>query len=180
MFVQSDRFGSLDIADDDAIVFPNGIVGFPNDNTFVLLRTREDARIAWLQSTTNAALALPIVSLHNTAVDAPTDAMAEAIINQNIASHIDECAVLLVVTAPAGGNATVNVLAPIVINSSTRMGTQLLLELDTRFLQTPLCLRPETSESNANETTTTSEENANESMGTDANANKREVIAAAE
>ena len=143
MLVNSDRFGSIEVDAEDAICFPQGVIGFPNDDTFVLLRPREDARIAWLQSTRTPALALPVVSLHMTAIDAPLDAIATAIQELQIAQDPDDCAVLLVLTATPGSRPTVNLLAPIIVNSATRTGVQALLEIDARSLETPLCLRPE-------------------------------------
>lgn len=155
MLVNSDRFGSIEVDAEDAICFPQGVIGFPHDDTFVLLRPREDARIAWLQSTRTPALALPVVSLHMTAIDAPLDAIAAAIDELQIAQETDECAVLLVVTATPGSRPTVNLLAPIIVNASTRTGVQTLLEVDPRALETPLCLRPEGEPTNVEENTNT-------------------------
>ena len=142
MIVNSDRFGSIETPDDDIIAFPNGVVGFPNDTAFVLLRPRDEARIAWLQSTTTPSMALPIISLHEAAVDAPFDAFENATHQLGLAEDINDCAVLLVVTANGGARATVNLLAPIIVNASTQTGVQLLLDLDVRLLTAPLCLRP--------------------------------------
>jgi flagellar assembly factor FliW len=167
MLVNSDRFGSLEVDAEDAICFPQGVIGFPNDDTFVLLRPREDSRIAWIQSTRTPELALPVVSLHMTAIDAPLDAIAKAVTEMNIAENIDDCAVLLVVTATPNNRPTVNLLAPIIVNSATRTGVQVLLDVDPRALQTPLCLRPE-EEANATmeTTTTTTSSETNTTMNT--------------
>jgi flagellar assembly factor FliW len=142
MIVKSDRFGSIETPDDDVITFPSGVVGFPNEQAFVLLRPRDEARIAWLQSTRTPSMALPIVSLHETAIDAPFEAFANATHELGLAEDIDDCAVLLVVTANGGARATVNLLAPIIVNAATRTGVQVLIDLDSRMLTTPLCLRP--------------------------------------
>jgi len=151
MLVQSDRFGTLDIADEDAIVFPNGLIGFPNDDRFVLLRPNADSRIAWLQSTKSPSLSLPVVSLHATAIDAPLDIIAETAKNLAIAESPEDCAVMLVVTVRAGERATVNLLAPLLVNAATRTGVQAMLDIDPRGLTTPLCLRPEPNDSETND-----------------------------
>lgn len=161
MLVNSDRFGSIEVDADDAITFPQGVIGFPQDDTFVLLRPREDSRIAWLQSTRSPALALPVVSLHATAIDAPFDAIVAAVNEMQIAENVDDCAVLLVVTATPGVRPTVNLLAPIIVNSATRTGVQVLLDVDARALQTPLCLRPEPTTTNVDETTDTNTNDTN-------------------
>jgi hypothetical protein len=69
-FIQKDRFGTFEVDDKDPIHFPRGMIGFPSEKQFVLLRHRDDSAIGWLQSTTNPALAFPIVSIDALAVAA--------------------------------------------------------------------------------------------------------------
>jgi flagellar assembly factor FliW len=142
MIVKTDRFGSLDIPDDESIAFPNGLVGFPNDDQFVLVVPRDEARIAWLQSTRTPSLALPVVSLHETAMDVPFDDYVKVTHDLGLADDVDDCAVMLVVTTGPNRSATVNLLAPILVNAATRVGVQALLDLDPQMLTMPLCLRP--------------------------------------
>jgi flagellar assembly factor FliW len=63
MRIQTDRFGTFEVDDKDPIHFPQGMIGFPSEKQFVLLRHRDDSAIGWLQSTTNPALAFPVVSI---------------------------------------------------------------------------------------------------------------------
>jgi flagellar assembly factor FliW len=52
MRIQTGRFGTFEVDDEDPIHFPQGMIGFPSEKQFVLLRHRDDSAIGWLQSTT--------------------------------------------------------------------------------------------------------------------------------
>jgi flagellar assembly factor FliW len=132
MKIQSERFGTFEVEDSDAIRFPEGVVGFPEEREFVLLRHREASPIGWLQSVSNGALAFPVVSV---------DALALAQPYPNTNEPANPHAVMAVLSAAAGKPATVNLLAPIVVNVTTRIGTQVLLD-DAKFSTTePFALR---------------------------------------
>jgi len=130
MNIQTDRFGAFEVDDKDPIHFPQGMIGFPTEKQFVLLRNRDDSALGWLQSTTNPALAFPVVSIDALAVAYPAIAAAPA---QGLKEEeADPHAVMAVLCASAGQPATVNLLAPVVVNVRSRKGAQILLE-GTRF-----------------------------------------------
>ena len=79
--VASDRFGTIEANPDDIIEFPSGIIGFPNERQFILVRHGRSDAVAWLQSTQTAALAFPVVSAHGfrgTYPDVPVEDVASA------------------------------------------------------------------------------------------------------
>jgi flagellar assembly factor FliW len=131
MRIQTDRFGTFEVDDKDPIHFPQGMIGFPSEKQFVLLRHRDDSAIGWLQSTTNPALAFPVVSIDALAVAYPA-ITASAPAAAEPEQEADPHAVMAVLCASAGQPATVNLLAPIVVNVRSRKGAQILLE-GTRF-----------------------------------------------
>jgi flagellar assembly factor FliW len=139
MRIETNRFGTFEVEDKDPIHFPQGMIGFPSEKQFVLLRHRDDSAIGWLQSTTNPALAFPVVSIDALAVAYP------AITATAAASHVEETpdphAVMAVLCASAGQPATVNLLAPIVVNVRSRKGAQILLEGTTFSTNEPFVLR---------------------------------------
>ncbi|HLK39976.1 MAG TPA: flagellar assembly protein FliW [Polyangiaceae bacterium] len=141
MKVNTSRFGMLDLRDDDVIRFPVGVIGFPNEHSFVLLRRREGSPVGWLQSTTTPWLALPVVS-----VDALQGAYSGASVEGSIESvglefRRETCAVLVVLTAAPAVRPTVNLLAPIVICSERRAGAQVLIEGSEYTTREPFVLR---------------------------------------
>jgi flagellar assembly factor FliW len=128
MNIKTTRFHEIEYKPEDVIRFPNGIIGFPDDKEFLLVLGPVSNLVAWLQSVTNPALALPVVSGHAFGPNYPDidiDPIAE---RAGLGNPGDDTALLVVVAAPAGQPASVNLLAPIVVNSMTRTGAQVLLE----------------------------------------------------
>lgn len=128
MMVNTRRFGAIEIEPREVLHFPVGIAGFPDERAFILVRTKETGSIAWLQSVKTATLALPLVSAHAFGAvypDVPFQPIAE---RAGIGSNLDEMAMMVVLSAPQGQPATVNLLAPIVVNTESRVGGQLFLE----------------------------------------------------
>ena len=139
MRIQTSRFGNFEVDDKDPIHFPQGMIGFPEEKQFVLLRHRDDSAIGWLQSTTNAGLAFPVVSIDALAVVYPT--IAASPLPGTPSQEADPHAVMAVLCASSGQPATVNLLAPIVVNVRSRKGAQILLEGTTFSTNEPFVLR---------------------------------------
>jgi flagellar assembly factor FliW len=132
MIVNSDRFGAIEVDATDVLSFPTGIIGFPKETAFVLVRKTDSQVVGWLQSTQSPYLTLPVVSAHVLAPrfpDVPIEDYAE---RAGLGGDVDELAVLAVLSAPPGQPATVNLMAPIIVNAATRTGAQILIE-GTRF-----------------------------------------------
>ncbi len=132
MNINSQRFGSLDVEEAELLTFPAGVIGFPTEQRFTLVPHQGSGYIAWLQSVTTAELAFPVVSAHafgDKYPDVPVSAAAE---EAGVSGPEEALAVMVVLCALVGQPATVNLLAPIVVNAATRMGAQVILE-GTRF-----------------------------------------------
>jgi len=133
MKFNSNHFGNMDIDEKDLIEFPTGMIGFANENKFLLIRQREGSPIAWLHSATNPGLAFPVISLEALAVEYGEEAMLAAAHNAGIESDPSQWSVMLVFAAPGKDvPPTVNLVAPIIVDSETRTGAQVLLE-GTKF-----------------------------------------------
>lgn len=128
MIVNSDRFGSVEIAESDTLMFPGGIVGFPQESRFVLLRRQDSQFIGWLQSVKTSYLTLPVVSTHMLTPKFPDVDLKDHVASAGLGSNTEELAVLAVLSAAPNEPATVNLLAPIVVNAKTRIGAQIMLE----------------------------------------------------
>ena len=124
MKLEGTRFGGLEVDDERVITFPRGLVGFAAARRFVLLEPKAGARIAWLQSLDVPALAFPVVPSE----ELGTEALPET---SEIASQAglsgDDLHVLVVVTA-AGAGVTPNMMAPLVVDSESRQGVQVVLD----------------------------------------------------
>ncbi len=147
MQINSQRFGVVELDDDAVLNFPAGIIGFPREHAFALIPHVGSTFLAWLQSVTKPELAFPVVSAHyflDTYPDIPVGPAAHA---AGVPGAEDDYAVLVVLCAPIGQPATVNLLAPIVVNTETRTGAQVILDgshFSTReVFVAPVAARPD-------------------------------------
>jgi flagellar assembly factor FliW len=134
MHIATTRFGSVEVPEENLIHFKSGIIGFPRETKFALIPHGESTLIAWLQSAQTPALAFPVVSAHGLVLDYP-DVPLEPI--------AEICASQL---QPA----TVNLLAPLLINAATRQGAQVFLE-GSRFTTRELFVLPKAAVENETE-----------------------------
>jgi flagellar assembly factor FliW len=126
MRVAGTRFGEIELDDKKAIVFPGGMIGFPDAKRFVLLEPRESGPVAWLQSLDVPALAFPVVD--GTAVGEAYPEPSPAKLAQDAGIAAAELTVLVVVTARKGKGLVANLLAPLVIDLASRAGAQVVLD----------------------------------------------------
>jgi flagellar assembly factor FliW len=143
MRVESRKFNTvLELDESDVIHFPHGLIGFAEETKFVLLERDNSPRIAWLQSVDNPELALPVVSCHELAEPIPDNAVEEAVVDDDDIDQNEDTAVMVVLTCQSGMVPTVNMMAPLVVDSRSRTGKQVLLR-DRRFAtREPLSLKP--------------------------------------
>jgi flagellar assembly factor FliW len=136
MNCQSTRFGTFELKDDSVLVFPSGILGFPDWTKYVLLDHDTDAPFKWLQCTEEPQLAFvvldPAFFKPDYQIQVPLDALIEI---QKVDS--DELSVVTILTIPSHdpGAVTANLRGPLVMNHRTRLCKQLVLseDLPTRY-----------------------------------------------
>ncbi len=133
MKVESSRFGELEVDEETLIIIPSGMVGFPDDTRFVWIAHKNSADIVWFQSAKTKELAFPMINAANIAAgypDVPVEKMAE-----QVGIDFEDptvLALMVVLSASAQGGPTVNLMAPVVINSQSRRGAQIVLT-NSRF-----------------------------------------------
>ena len=59
--IDSSRFGSLEIASDDVIEFPNGLIGL-GGSRYAIVPAGNDGAFSWLHSIDDPSLALPVAN----------------------------------------------------------------------------------------------------------------------
>ncbi len=128
MKCQSTRFGTFEVSDDTLLVFPSGILGFPDWTKYVLLDHDTDAPFKWLQCVEEPQLAFvildPALFKPDYQVTIPTDALIE-IQKQGD----DELSVVTILTIPSyyPTASTPNLRVQLIMNNHTRLCTQLVL-----------------------------------------------------
>jgi flagellar assembly factor FliW len=142
MHIATTRFGSVEVPEENLIHFKSGIIGFPRETRFALIPHGQSTLIAWLQSVQTPGLAFPVVSAHGLVLDYPDVALEPVAEKAGLGGTAEDYAVLAVLCANQLQPATVNLLAPLLINSTTRQGAQVFLE-GSRFTTRELFVLPQ-------------------------------------
>ncbi|MCR5216680.1 MAG: flagellar assembly protein FliW [Lachnospiraceae bacterium] len=141
MLIESKFFGNIEVADDKIIHFETGLVGFEDYKDYTILfdtEKGEERSIMWLQCTTKKDLALPVVDpLFLTGEYNP---VVEDELLKSLGGFKEEDLLLLVtLTVPSDiTQMTANYKAPIVINSSTLKGIQIICENEEYKVKHPV------------------------------------------
>jgi len=126
MQLSGTRFGDIELDDAKAIVFPRGLVGFPDARRYVLLEPQPAGRVAWLQSLDAPELAFPVIdgtTMTGSYPDPPANKLAhEAGLGGS------DLAVWIVVAVRKGKGLVGNLLAPLVVDMESRFGAQVVLD----------------------------------------------------
>jgi flagellar assembly factor FliW len=126
MRIAGTRFGEIELEDSKAIVFPRGLIGFPEARRYVLLQPSAPGRVGWLQSIDSPELAFPVIDGGNLGDAYPHPAPAKLAHEAGLGET--ELAVLVVVAAEKGKRLVANLLAPLVVDLESRSGAQVVLD----------------------------------------------------
>lgn len=133
MKVDTRVFGEIDIEDEKSIFFEQGIIGFPNLQKFALIYNSEKEKkgaISWLQSLDEPTFALPVMDPLTMCPDYNPRVEDELLKPLGELTE-DNLFVLVTVTVPQNiEEISINLKAPIVINSATRRAGQVIVEDD--------------------------------------------------
>ena len=127
VLVRSERLGDLEVDDDKVLTFPEGLVGFPGDTRFVMVEIADDEAYRWLQSVDDPGLSfLTVIPWHffpdyEPEIDRATQ---QELGLKDVTDAIVLCIVTVREAAPA---VTANLLGPLVVNTISRVGRQIVL-----------------------------------------------------
>ncbi|MDD4527246.1 MAG: flagellar assembly protein FliW [Candidatus Margulisbacteria bacterium] len=124
MKVKTLRFGELEAKDEDVIVFPKGPLGFEGYKSWILV---DNGLLGWLQSAEDESLAFVVGNPFEFYGDYQFEISAKEMTELGIRSK-EEVNVLSIVSVPPNvEEMTINLLAPIVVNSKTKQAKQVIL-----------------------------------------------------
>jgi flagellar assembly factor FliW len=138
MLIHTVNFGNLEVPEDKIVTFKEGLPGFPQIHRFAVLELEELKPFQYLQALDDPPISLFVINPFM--VDPGyefrlTDSDMEDIQSTNPA----ELAVYAVATIPDDpNNATLNLMAPIVINDKVRCGKQVILHDSKYSVKHPL------------------------------------------
>lgn len=124
MDIKTSRFGLLTVDVEDLIQFPAGLLGLEDLHAWVLLADAGNESLAWLQSATRPEVALAVVSPRRFVPDyqlrVPKGEVAPLQLTDVRQAQV------LVVVGKSGGDLTLNLKAPLVVNPERRLGRQVV------------------------------------------------------
>jgi flagellar assembly factor FliW len=138
MRIQTPLWGTLEVADDQVVHLPEGLIGFEDLRRFVVVDVADYHPFLWLVSTENPEVAFAVAEPHCfqegtfpvtlTAADEQCLQLADG----------DTVAVLVIVAIDGEQRITGNLRGPIVLNTRTRLARQVIAFGTTLSLRQPL------------------------------------------
>ena len=137
----SSRFGIFEVSEDSILVFPTGLLGFPEHRRYVILDHDTEAPFKWLQSLDEPDVAFVIIDpalFHsNYEIELSREAFAEV---QGGDSEEMTTAVILTIPSDDPARITANLRGPLMMNPRTKLCKQVVLseEFPTRHALFPV------------------------------------------
>lgn len=141
MKINTKAFGEIEIEEDKIIVFPGGIIGFPDLTQFTLLYDEEKgvgSGIRWLQSIQDAAFAMPVMDPLLVKEDYNPEVNDE-LLKPAGKLNAENLLVLVTVSIPSDlTKLTVNLKGPIIINAEEKKACQVIVEGEDYKIKFPI------------------------------------------
>lgn len=130
MLLNTIRFGKINIDDRSVLSFPNGIYGFTELTKFAIVNCKETMPIYWLQSVEEGDVSLPVIDpfiiKHDYVIDVDDKELKAIKVEQE-----EDVIVYNVVVMPKDiSKITVNLVAPILINTKNNLAKQVILSME--------------------------------------------------
>ena len=122
------RFGDLEYRNEDVVLLPEGLVGMPHLRSWLILEMGDNVPMKWFQSLDRGDFGFPVSEayLFHDQYEFPLGKPTRERLGNRDPENI---VTMVITTIHAGGDkVTGNLMAPLVIDSETRRGTQLTLD----------------------------------------------------
>ena len=140
MIVQTAYFGELEIDESQIIHFEHGIPGFEEEKQFILQSIEEDSGFQVLQSVQTPELTFIVVNPYAVVIGYSFD-LDEATVHALRLQEEKDVAVLAIVTLKETlAKSTVNLKAPVIVNTKNNHAKQVILNDDVYAIRHPLFL----------------------------------------
>ncbi len=138
MEITTERFGRIEIGEEEIIGFGSGLPAFEGVRRFVVLRPAAAAPFAWLQAVDRGDLAFLLLEPWAFCADYDLDIGEGDCRGIDLASP-EEAEVYAILTARGSmSEMTANLLAPVAINRRTRRGKQVINNLPHYTIRHPV------------------------------------------
>ncbi|SET09576.1 flagellar assembly factor FliW [Oceanobacillus limi] len=130
MKIQTKYLGELEIDDSNVIQFPSGLPGFVDQTKFILLDLPGNSVFQILQSITSINIAFVVTNPYHFYKDYEFE-LDDNLLESIDIKHKQEVVVYSIVTLKEPfANSTMNLKAPLILNSTNKLGKQYILNMD--------------------------------------------------
>jgi len=128
MIIETTRFGQITVEDDSLISLPRGIIGCEDASEFCILREHPDSVFCWLQSIDRPELSMMVVDPWEIAPDYHIELSSVEADYLNVYQPEDILAIVIADATQDGNEVIINFSCPIIINSKSMTGLQVVLD----------------------------------------------------
>jgi flagellar assembly factor FliW len=127
MIIKTKFLGEVEIREEDILVFPDGILGFEESRKFILLPIPENEFFSILQDVEREYVSFIVTDPWKFKTDYEMEVPDNELLRINIRKK-EEIAMLSIVTlSDVFEKSTMNLLAPLILNTENRIGKQYVL-----------------------------------------------------
>ena len=125
--VETTRFKTIEVDENDVITLPSGLVGFPELKQYVLLDHDENSPFKWLQSLDDGAIAFVLINPLLFRPDFTVEVNEAEVVDLGLDNE-EDAVISVIITMPSDPQKmTANLKAPLVFNLKNRKGRQVIL-----------------------------------------------------
>ena len=127
MMIDTSRFGSIAVSENDIITFPEGMLGFSKLDQYVLIERADDSLFVWLQALKKPTVAFPLLEPQIIERSYKIECLEEDLkaLQLKDLKHAQFFSIITIPTDPS--KMTANLKAPVVINLKKRLAKQVIL-----------------------------------------------------
>ncbi|MFD1361683.1 flagellar assembly protein FliW [Lentibacillus salinarum] len=130
MRIQTKYLGEMEVDHHKILQFPSGLPGFTNEKQFVLLDMPRNPVFQILQSADTPDIAFVVVNPYHFYQDYVVDLDDSLLVSLSISNEADVIVLAIVTVKKPFDTSTLNLKAPIIINSQNQLGKQYILNTD--------------------------------------------------
>ena len=134
MLLETRRFGVIEVDNEQLLLFPGGLIGLERLRQWALLPDPSCGTLAWLQSTSQGDVCLPVISPRVYFPDYRARVAPRGL--DVLKLRPGATTYLLATISQHAGNLTANLRSPLVINMDDRLGIQTVTSDDQPLRQT--------------------------------------------
>lgn len=132
MLLKTKHFGEIEIDENKIVTFKEGIPGFENLQRYIVLYNGDETSpFRWLQCVDDGQLAFAVINPFMILGNYDIEISEETVASLNIESITDVMVLAIVVVPEDPNKMTMNLKAPVIINTKNNSGMQVVLDTDT-------------------------------------------------